>query len=434
MSTTITSLVGTQLTDGTARVHVTATVTDSGSKTIGLAYRFKHVADSAWQTAVTTGPASIAATPGGAALNFYWDLDASSIDTTTTANFDFEIVATVPAIAATGSFTAVAANATTGIKDGDTLVIAGHTYEFDSTGAVSDPAHIAITLASATDTAAVVATELIAAVNGDATAAVTASAGSGTTVNFTEDVPGAAGNVAITYTFANSITPTKTGMSGGADVATVTSSVIVLTGAATDAVAPLSEAVTVPASVAAAETATTPPLKNVLVVRRFEGTKTVLGSQPQDFVKGTQAYAVLDALRNGSYAKFNYDVHYSKLNNELTVQQMDTRGALANMAFPGSPAQAEPYLSVGTARRGVVLSVAEYTRVTVGHTLSATLQSKQWFAYKAWRSFTRYFTDTTKVYAIYEDTFTNGMQGTKVLTKTVIAYLMLDSYYETLRG
>jgi len=424
MATTINSLVTTQLNDGTFRVHVTASIVNAASLKVGLAYQFKHVTDAAWQVAVTNGPASITATPGGAALDFYWDLDASSLDTTTTANFNFRIVTTDPPVAATGTFVAVAANATTGIKDGDTLTVAGRTYEFDSTGSLANAANVLVNMGSATATAAQVQSALIAAVNGDTAAVVTAAAGSGTTVNFTADNAGVAGNIAITYVFANSITPTKTGLTGGLDPVVVNSTATTLTGAATGAVTPLPETITVPATT----------FKNVKYIQRFEGTKKVLGSQPQAFLKGVQAYAALDALLNGSYKKFNYDVQYSQFQNGLTVAQMDSRNTMASLAAPGSPAESAPTVVVGNSRRAVLLSVAEFNRVSAGKNLAATLQSKQWLAYKAYRSFTRYFSTTTKVYAIYNDTYVVGAKNTKVLTKTVVAYLMLESYYEYLRG
>ena len=425
MAATIVSLVATQLVDGTARVHVTASVTESNSKTVGLAYEFRKVGTTAWLPAITTGPLAIAATPGGVALDFNWDLDASSSDTATTGNFEFRIVGTVPAIAATGSFTAVAAHATTGIKDGDTIVIGGRTYEFDNTGTTTAN-RVAVVLATTTDTAAQVKAALIAAVNGDALATVTASSGAGAVVDFTTKTAGVAANVVITYVFANAITPTKTGMAGGVDIATVTSSTATLTAAVTNAVPALPETITIPSNVLST--------KNSLYISRFEGTKKVLGNQPQAFLKGTEAYAALDALLSGQYEKFNYQVYYSKISSDLTVAQMDARNTMASLAAPGSPAELTPTVSLGTSRRAVLISVAEFTRVSAGHAVSATLESKQWLAYNGYRSFTRYFANPNKVYAIYSNSFVPGAQGTKVLTKTVIAYLMLESYYESLRG
>lgn len=425
MSTTITSLTGTQLNDGSSKVHVTATVANTAGASVGLVYEFKHVSATAWSPAVTDGPASVVAAVGGTALDFLWDLDASSIDSTTTADFNFRVTAQVNALPAKGSVTAVAANATTGIKDGDKVVIAGQTYEFDTDSTLNTIGAIAVTITASANQAAV-QTALYNAIRNNVNAGVTAATGAAGLINLTAATAGAAGNVAITQTMANGgVTLTPVGLAGGADATTnAAQAAITLTGAATGAVPPLPETVTVP----------TLPNSNTIYVSKYEKAGKVLGSTPVAFFSGAAAYSRLDALRSGKYAKFDYDLQYTEVVNDKTIAEMDKNQNMAVLALPGHPSYDSAGVQLSTARRAVLISVAEFNRVTAGKTVTKTLQPKQWLAYKANKSFVRLFANPNAVYAIYEDTYLPGNKGTLVQTQTVIAYLLSAANYNALQA
>lgn len=425
MSTTITSLAGTQLNDGSHKVHVTANVANSAGATVGLVYEFKHSADSVWSPAVTDGPASMVAAIGGTALDFLWDLDASSIDSTTTANFNFRVTAQVNALPAVGSVTAVAANATTGVKDGDTVVIAGETYEFDTNGTLSNIGAIGVTITASANQSAV-QTALYNAIRNNVDAGVTAATGAAGLINLTATEAGIAGNVAITQTMANGgVTLTPVGLAGGAEATLNDAQAsITLTGATTGAVSPLPETVSVP----------TLPNSNTVYVSKYEKAGKVLGSTPVAFFSGAAAYSRLDALRSGKYAKFDYDLQYSEVVNDKTLAQMDQNQNMAVLAMPGHPAYDSADIKLSSARRAVLVSVSEFNRVTAGKTVLSTLQPKQWLAYKAVKSLVRIFAVPTTVYAIYEDTYVPGNGGTLNQTRTVIAYLLSAAHYNSLQA
>lgn len=426
MSTTITALAGVQRTDGSAKIDITATVTDTVGAVLGLKYEFKHASESVWMPAVTNGPLQITATPGGAALAFAWDLDASSIDSTATADFNFRVTASKEAVAASGSVTAVAADSSTGLADGDAVQIAGVTYEFTVDAGLTSPGAVPV-LITGTATDSAVKTALLAAITGNADAGVTATSGAGQLIDLVETTPGVDGNVAIVELLANAgVTLTPVGLEGGLDATeSAATASVSFTGVETGGVAPLPETVTIPVSSVS---------RNTLYVSRFEKLGKVLGSTPQAFMGGAALYSRLDALRDGRYDKFEYDVNYTEVVDDLTIQQLDANSSLATLVQPGSPSRPSARTQLSTASRAVLISVAEYNRVTAGKTLQPIMEVKQWLAHKAWRSLTRVFAKPETIYAIYENTFSNGPRGTLVATKTVIAYFMTAANYESLRA
>ena len=390
MATTITGLAGTQLTDGSHKVHVTGTIADAASAVLALVYEFKHASESTWSIAVTDGPKVVNSTPAGVALDFLWDLDASSIDDTETANFDFRVSASAAAVAAAGSVTAVAANATTGLVDGDVVAIAGQSYEIDTDNDGVVAGNIAVVVAP-NASAGSVQTALANAIRGNVNSGVTVATAAAGKINFTAKTAGAAGNVAITETLGNAgVTLTPVGLAGGADaVEAAATASITLTGATTGGVAELPSEVVVPALP-----------RNTVYVSRFEKLSNVKGATPQDFAKGAAVYARLDALREGTYDKFGYS---APVNGEHV-------------------------------ERAVLISVAEFERVAEGKVIEPILQSKQWLAHKAWRSLVQVFADPETVIAVYESTWRPGNGGTLQASQTVVAYLLSSAYYEALRA
>ena len=125
------------------------------------------------------------------------------------------------------------------IDDGPNPVV---TFEFDSNSSVTQTATLRQVVIGATS--AITLANLLAAINNAPTLTVTATAGTGNTINLRNDVAGTAGNVAITKTDP-SVVIAITGMSGGAassnvkvyefDAATFASGTVDFTGQPTDA-------------------------------------------------------------------------------------------------------------------------------------------------------------------------------------------------------
>lgn len=219
---TITAFTTTQNpADTTYKVSFGFTATDSDSDTLALSYDWKKQSDSVWTSATTTAPYSVNATGAGVAVSGVWDLDTDYFGNDIDVPVTLRVSASRAAIAATGTLTAVAANATTGIKEGDSFVVGGRTYEFTTDVAVT-AGRVPVVLATATDTAAQVKAAIILAINTDTLATVTASSGSGNVVNLVAKTAGVASNVAITQSISNSATLTPVGMANGADVSVVT--------------------------------------------------------------------------------------------------------------------------------------------------------------------------------------------------------------------
>lgn len=403
---TITGLTLTQLTDGTHKVNVQATVADADSDILSLAYQFKRPSESTWRTAVTDGPAATTAV-ASTALDFDWDLDASSVDLTTTATFNFRIVATKAAVAATGSLTAVAADTTTGLNAGDSFEVGGVTFEFTVGAGTPAAGNTAVVLATATDDATAVKAAIIAAINGASACTVTAASGSGDVVTLTSDVAGVAGNVAVEELIdVEAVTLTPVGMAGGEEAVVVSASGTV-TDATTGAPGPVDESIDSQADAAAALSRSQ---NRTISLRDFEGlARYGKGSLPANYLKGAIVYKALDALRAGTYDKFEYDA----------------------------------WRSESWYKRAVLISVSEFNRITTDDTVTATLKSKRWLSNVGYRALSSVSVGSARgantvadgaVYAIYEDTTTQA-GGTLVANQTVIAYFMsLDKYTELLGG
>lgn len=223
MAFTITATTLSQSVAG-GTVAVSFTATDAASRTLNLSYRYRAHGTTDWLVPTTTLPDTVSATPGGASVSGTWEINDDVNTDVTSASFDFEVVATSQqAVASTGSATVLDANATTGVRDGDTIVIAGRTYEFNTTGGVT-AGNVAVPLAGVVDTQANVKAALLAAVNADTQASVHAVANAAAgRVDFTYAVPGIIGNIAITKTAAVPAAITVTGLTGGLDIETVTS-------------------------------------------------------------------------------------------------------------------------------------------------------------------------------------------------------------------
>ena len=383
MSQTITGLALTQLSDGTNKVNVAATATESANANLAISYAWKLSSDSVYKPATVTGPANVSGTQAGAAVAAVWDLDTDYQGTALTGSFNFQVTSVRAAQAATGSIVVVAANATTGVAKGDTVVVLGKTYEFTTDGVVSN-GHVAVAI-TATSTATQVRNAFIAALSAK-TSGVIATASGPATILITAVAAGTAGNAAVTATFANvGVTFTMVGLAGGTAETTVSASAT-LAGATTGSHAP-----------AVVTTVTNPfagrPNTKYIYVFEQEN-KHGFGEMTTDFLKGAVAYSALDALRSGKYQKFEY------------VNDRSGR----------------------TTKRAVLISVAEFQRVTSGIAVPVLTKSKQWLAYKAWRAFSRLFVKGTEVYAIYEDKLVST-PGHLTNTQTIIGYLMSYEHY-----
>lgn len=221
---TLTSFTTTQNpADPTFKVSFGFTATDADGDLLSLAYEWKKQSETTWNLATTTAPASVTAAAGGTAVSGVWDLDADYTGNELDVPLTLRVTATRAPIAAVGSLTAVAAHATTGIKDGDSFVVGGRTYEFTTDASVT-AGRVPVVLATATDSAALVKAAIILAINTDASATVTAVSGAGNLINLTAKTAGVAGNVNITQSISNSATLTPVGMAGGDDAAVVTAS------------------------------------------------------------------------------------------------------------------------------------------------------------------------------------------------------------------
>src|ERR1035437_1232208 len=213
MSQTITSLTTTQLTDGTERVSFSFTATNASTLNLALTYAWQLQTNGTYVPATTTGPVNVSAVSGGTAVTGWWDIPVDIETPKVNLPVTFQVNSFAPAVFATGTLTAVAANASTGIKEADTVTIGGRIYEF-TTDATIGAGHVAVTIPSATATAAQVQAALILAINTDASHTVQAIAGTGTNVNLTALLPGTTYNIIITQSISNSATLTPVVVAG----------------------------------------------------------------------------------------------------------------------------------------------------------------------------------------------------------------------------
>lgn len=378
---TITLLTLTQPDTVSAKVNFSFTATDADNDLLGLVYEWKLSTDSVWTAATTTAPATVNATAGGVSVNGVWNLDADYTGTVQSATFNLRVTSTKAAIPATGSLTAIAANVTTGIKDGDTVTVGGKTFEFTVDGTPTGT-NIGVPV-TATSTNAQVKTALIASINATPDATVGAVSGAGQLITLTAKVGGVAGNVAITQSISNSATLTPVGMANGVDA-----QIVAATGNITGASGSVGEAVvTLPVD-------RDPNTVQAYVLDQF-GVYGA-GVLPQAYLKRTIAYECLDILRAGTRAKF-----------ELVADRAGLH-----------------------ARRGVLISVAEWNRIRGSASKTIVLKSKQWFANYANKALSQntFFANGTQVYAISDNsTIVNG-----VVQQVVIAYLLAGSTYAEL--
>lgn len=383
---TVSILTLSQPDTATAKVNFNGTITDADSDVLSVVYEWKLSTDSTWKTATTTAPASITALPGGTAVAGVWDVDADYAGSLQAATLQLRAVATKAAAKSSGTLTAVAANATTGIKDGDTLVLGGVTFEFTTDGQPATTGRTAIGLGSPTANAAAVKTALINAINNSA-ATVSATSGAGNLINLTADEGGVAGNVAITESFTNGgVTLTPVGMTGGVDAQIVTGATASLAAAATGTVGEASTALTDPH-----------PQKNIVDFYPMEQLGVYgKGVMAQAYFKGKVAYKAIDLLRAGTRAKF--DIEADRAGLKL--------------------------------RRAVLISVSEWNRVRGSASLTIELKSKQWLANTAWRALSvpEVFGPTgNNVYALFESKIVAGQS-----IQNIVAYLVSGEKYAEL--
>lgn len=120
---------------------------------------------------------------------------------------------------ANGSLTAVAMGSGTSIQQGDTFVLTdvnavSKTFEFDVANTGVTTGHVAVEMATASDSASLVKAAIILAVNNSGLA-VLATSGGGQLVKLEQQGAGTAGNTTITQTLSNSATLTPVNFSGG---------------------------------------------------------------------------------------------------------------------------------------------------------------------------------------------------------------------------
>lgn len=393
---TMTILALTQPDTATAKVNFTGTLADADSDTIAIVYEWKLSTDGDWKIATTTGPASLAATPGGVAVAGTWDVDADYSGSLASATLQLRAVTTKAAIKASGSLTAVLANATTGIKDGDTFTVGGETFEFTTDGlAVTGAGNVAVALASATVAVGVVKTAIIDAINASE-ATVVASSGASNVINLVAKTGGTAGNAAITQVLANATTLTPVGMAGGVNAEVVTGATASLAAASTGTVGEPSTVLVDPN-----------PATNVVNFYALDQLgKYGKGSIPQAAFKNSIVYKALDMIRKGVSAKF--DIEANRAGTSIAL------GLGANHSE----------------RRAVLISVAEFNRVRGSAQITAELKSKQWLSHTAWRSLTSdgiFGADGSKVYGVYESVIVKGQ-----VQHTIVAYLVSGVKYASL--
>jgi hypothetical protein len=383
---TVTALTMSQHDTSTARVDFSGTVADADTDILSIEYQWKLSTDTDWKIATTDGQKTITAIAGGTAISGVWDVDADYSGSLTTATLQLRAVATKAATPSAGTLTAVAANATTGIADGDTFVLGGTTFEFTVDGAPPTPGNTAVALASATANVAAVKAALILAINAS-TSTVGAVSGAGNLVTLTSKVAGVASNAAITETFANGgVTLTPVGMTGGADAQVVNGDAGSVVAGATGSVGEASTVLVDPH-----------PQTNIVDFYPLEQLgKYGKGVMAQAHFKDSIVYKAIDMLRAGTRAKF--DIEADRAGLKL--------------------------------RRAVLISVVEWNRVRGSSSLIIELKSKQWLSHSAWRALSAAATfgaGGEKAYAIFESKIVNG-----VSTQNVIAYLVSGAKYTEL--
>jgi hypothetical protein len=370
----------------TAKVNFNGTIADADSDILSVAYQWKLSTDAEWKIATTTAPASVTALPGGTAVAGVWDVDADYSGSLQAATLQLRAVATKAAAKASGTLTAVAANDTTGIKDGDTFILGGVTFEFTTDGQPATVGRTAVGLGSPTANVAAVKTALINAINNSA-ATVSAASGSGNLILLTADEGGTAGNVSITETFANGgVTLTPVGMSGGVNAEVVNGATASLAAASTGTVGEASIALVDPH-----------PQKNIVDFYQLEQLGVYgKGVMAQAHFKGSVVYKAIDMLRAGTRAKF--DIEADRAGLKL--------------------------------RRAVLISVSEWNRVRGSASLTIVLKSKQWLSHAAWRALSApvmFDVDGSTVYAIFESKIVGGQT-----IQTIVAYLVSGEKYAEL--
>ncbi len=386
---TITGLAGTQASDGTYKINFSFTATDADSDTLYLVPEYKLSTSSTWLPATTNLPATVAATPGGVLVNGVWDLDKDFEDNLQGATFNFRVTATRKFFA-TGSLTAIAANTTNGIEEGDSFVVGGKTFEFTTDNAVT-PGRFPVLIPSATATNAQVKAAIIAAINApgpdQTTASVTASSGAGMVINLVAKTEGTGGNVAITQSISNSATLTPVGMVGGLASEVVTAPVT-LSGIDT--------------GVASTEnTAAVPELtpdKNDVEISRLEGTNKQKGAVASGGFRWSRAKSAIEDIRLG----------------KQTIVTIYSDRAIGT----------------GVA---VLVNPEVYADLLGSETTLVVNKPVQWLMNTAWRSFSSLFRTPTTVYAIQISSVGDavGFGNTRTSTGTTVAYLI--SYVDYLR-
>lgn len=297
--------------DPTYKVNFGFTVADADSDTLGLAYEYKKQADSTWLPATTTAVKTVDATVGGVALTGVWDLDKDYFGNETAVPLTLRVTSTKAAIAATGSLTAVAANASTGIKEGDYFTIGGRTYEFSVDETIT-AGRIRVALATATDSASTVKSAILSALTNDSSATVIATSGSGNAITLVSKVAGTAGNTAITQSISNSATLTPVGMTGGvnAEVVSATANITANTGTGI-----------APETVVVAESdANVIDLSNNII----EGRHNEYGAVSQGELRGSFANKVLNVVSAGTR-------DFARIYGDRNVR--NERAVLVNKAF-----------------------------------------------------------------------------------------------------
>ena len=383
---TISAFTTTQLSDGTYRVNYGFTVADADSDSLSLAYNWKKQSDSSYVTANhVTGPYTVAATPGGVALTGTWDLDADFAGNLLAVPLTLQIVSTKAPVGSAGSLTAIAADTTTGIEEGDTVTIGGRIYEF-STDQTIVSGHVVVLIPSATATAAQVKTALIAAITGDVDATVTATSGAGQLINLASKTVGAASNVAITESISNTATLTPVGLTGGADaqVVSATSNITADTGSGDV----LPEVV-----VTAVNTS-----KYDFSSRVIEGSSNEYGAVAQGNLFGSYAKKVLNTVESGirEFVRIYGD---RNLHNE--------RAVLVNPAFLEA--------NTGSAQFTVVVKPVAWLTDIAARTLS---NDKQWA--------------NNTIYAVVRTNVSHAQSAGALVQRhsPVLAYLMSAAQFE----
>jgi hypothetical protein len=383
---TVSILTLSQPDTATAKVNFNGTIADADNDVLSVAYQWKLSTDADWKLATTSGPSSITAVAGGTPIAGVWDVDADYSGSLQTATLQLRAVATKAAAPAAGTLTAVAANAATGIKDGDTFVLGGVTFEFTTDGQPATAGRTAVGLSSPTALVAAVKTAIINAINNSA-ATVSATSGSGNVINLAAKEGGVAGNVSITETFANAgVTLTPVGMTGGVDAQVVNGTNASLAAAATGTVGEASTTLVDPH-----------PQKNVVDFYPLEQLGVYgKGVMAQAYFKGKVVYKAIDLLRAGTRAKF--DIEADRAGLKL--------------------------------RRAVLISVSEWNRVRGSASLTIELKSKQWLANTAWRALSVpevFGANGENVYALFESKIVAGQS-----IQTIVAYLVSGEKYAEL--